>query len=323
MKTILGTGQLGVALMEALLRVNLREQITLVNRSGKLEMTIPENVHVIAADVTSLTAMEEIARRSEVIFSCTDVPYQAWEEFYAATASALAYALSRTNAKLVFADNLYSYGNVLGRVMHEDMPHTAQTKKGLIRVSVINTLLKSGNEFSKRVAFVKAADFIGPRIHKGIFGTDFLKKLHRGQRIILSGKMTLPHTFTFIHDFATTLVNVGNVGDAFGQIWHVPNAPAMSLEKWLHLFEVMTGKKVKLIVLPKVLVWIAGAFDPLIPEFYELAYQFEYPYLVDHTKYVTRFGDHVTCPSMAVKETVQWYTEMTRTQAAGKMYPKN
>jgi nucleoside-diphosphate-sugar epimerase len=307
MKTILGTGQLGIAVMEALLQANPLEEITLVNRSGKLEMGIFGNVNLIAGDVTDKHDLEKIAQRSEVIFSCTDVPYQAWKDFYPATASALAYALRKTEARLVFADNMYSYGNVMGNTMHEDLPHKAQARKGLIRTSVIDTLLNSENEFSKRVAFVKAADFIGPRIYKGLFGTDFLTKLYSGQTILLSGKIKLPHTFTYINDFATALINVGSATDAFGQIWHVPNAPAISLDEWIHLFEEATDKSVKLMVLPKVLVRVAGLFNPLIREFYELAYQFEYPYLVDHAKYVSRFGNHATSPSTIVKETVQWY----------------
>jgi nucleoside-diphosphate-sugar epimerase len=307
MKTILGTGQLGLTIMDILLKNNPNEPILLVNRSGQLDITMPKNVQIIAADVTNKNDMEMIAQKSEVIFSCTDVPYQTWGDFYPATASALAYALQKTNAKLVFADNLYSYGNVLGAVMTEEMPHKSTTKKGLIRASVINTLLKSGHEFSNRVAFVKAADFIGPRIYKGLFGTDFLDKLHTNKTIILSGKIELPHTFTYIKDFATAMINVGNATDTFGQMWHVPNAPAMNLKTWLHLFEAETNKKAKIMVLPKGIVWIAGFFNPFIKELYELAYQFEYPYLVNHDKYAHRFGYHFTSPETIVIETIQWY----------------
>lgn len=309
MKTILGTGQLGLAILEALLQQNPNEAITLVNRKGELETPIsfPSQVQVIAADVTSKTDMEKLATQSEVIFSCTDVPYQLWQNFYPATASALSYALSKTNARLVFADNLYSYGNVQGKEMHENMPHKATTKKGLIRAGVINTLLNSGQEFSKRVAIVKAADFIGPRIYKGFFGTDFLDKLYRGKSIILSGNPKLPHTFSYIHDFAKAIVSVGAAPDASGQIWHTPNAPAMNLYQWVELFEAETHKKAKVVVLPKFVVWIAGFFNPLIKEYYELAYQFEYPYLLNHNKFVKRFGNHATSAFEIVKKTVEWY----------------
>jgi nucleoside-diphosphate-sugar epimerase len=312
MKTILGTGQLGLAIMQLLLDKNPDEKILLVNRTGKLNIPIPQNVQVTVADATSKTDMKAIANRSELIFSCTDMPYDKWAAFYPATATALAYALSETNAKLVFADNLYSYGNVAGKEMNEQMPHSAKTKKGKIRAAVINTLLYSGNEFNNRVAFVKAADFIGPQIHKGIFGTDFLANVYNGKTVRLFGNIALPHTFTYIKDFATAMINVGTANDTFGQIWHVPNAPALSLDKWLHLFEVISNKKIKKSVAPKFVIRIAGLFNSFIKELFEMAYQFEYPYLVNHDKYVHRFGNHITYPSDIVKETVEWYLSIQK-----------
>jgi len=307
MKSILGTGQLGMAIMETLLQNNPDEKILMVNRAGKLDVPTPRNVEVLAADATDKNDLEAIAQRSEVIFSCTDVPYQAWGSFYPATAAALAFALSRSRAKLVFADNMYSYGNVKGAEMHEGLPHTARTKKGQIRASVLQTLLYSGQMFSDRVAFVKAADFIGPRIHKGVFGTDFLEKLAADKRIALFGKAHLPHNFTYIRDFAKAIVNVGTATDTFGQIWHTPNAPALNLLQWAHLFETEFNRKAKVLVLPKAVVWAAGFFDPLVRELYELSYQFEHPYLVNHDKYVARFGNHSTNPLTIVRETAQWY----------------
>ena len=307
MKTILGTGQLGLAIMQLLFDKNPKEKILMVNRTGKLSISIPKNVEIIAADATSKIDMKAIAVKSDVIFSCTDMPYDKWAVFYPATATALAYALNETNAKLVFADNMYSYGNVAGKEMTESMPHTAKTNKGKIRAGVINTLLLSGNEINNKVAIVKAADFIGPRIYKGLFGTDFLDSVYKGKTIRLFGNIELPHTFTFIKDFAAAMINVGTANDTFGQIWHVPNAPALSPDKWLHLFEVLTNKKIKKSVTPKFVIRIAGLFNSFIKELYEMAYQFEYPYLVNHDKYVSRFGNHSTYPSDIVKETVEWF----------------
>jgi nucleoside-diphosphate-sugar epimerase len=312
MKTILGTGQLGLAIMQLLLDKNPDEKILLVNRTGKLNIPIPQNVQVTAADATSKKDMEGIAKKSKIIFSCTDMPYNKWANFYPATANALAHALSKTTVRLVFADNLYSYGNVSSAAMHEQMPHNAKTEKGKIRAGVINTLLYSGNAFNNRVAFVKAADFIGPRIHKGIFGTDFLHSVYHGKTVRLFGNINLPHTFTYINDFAAAIINVGTANDTFGQIWHVPNAPALSLDKWVHLFEVVTTKKIKKSVTPKFVIGLAGLFNSFIKELYEMAYQFEYPYLVNHDKYVSRFGNHNTYPSDIVKETVEWYLSIQK-----------
>lgn len=307
MITILGTGQLGTALLEALLHRNPEEQLLLVNRKGRTEKILAENIRVLAADVTSEKDMLELAQQSAIIFSCTDMSYPHWKDFYPATARALAHALRNSAAKLVFADNLYSYGNVSGKEMTEQMPHTAKTRKGKIRARVIQTLLYSGEEFNKRVAFVKAADFVGPRIHKGIFGTDFLDRVYRGKPVLLFGDIGLPHSFTSIEDFAEALVNVGSSADAYGQVWQAPNAPALSVDKWVHLFEVITGKKIRKKRVSKFEIRLAGLFNPLIREYHEMAYQFEYPYLVNHDKYAGRFGNHARYPSAIVRETVDAY----------------
>jgi nucleoside-diphosphate-sugar epimerase len=157
------------------------------------------------------------------------------------------------------------------------------------------------------VAFVKAADFIGPGIHKGIFGIDFLNRVCHGKTVRLFGDITIPHTFTYIKDFAAGIINIATANDTFGQVWHVPNAPALSLYKWVHLFKVIGNKKIKTSVTPKFVIRMAGLFNPFVKELYEMAYQFEYPYLVNHDKYVRRFGNHATYPSDIVKETIAWY----------------
>lgn len=87
----------------------------------------------------------------------------------------------------------------MGAEMNEQMAHKAKTKKGRIRASVINTLLHSGAEYIGRVAFVKAADFIGPAIHKGIFGTDFLDRVYHGKTLMLFGNIAMPHTLVGLH----------------------------------------------------------------------------------------------------------------------------
>lgn len=308
MTTILGTGQLGLAILEVLLADNPQQDILLVNRTGKLNQALPENVRLIAADVTNPEAMRTIAQKSKLLFSCTDVPYDQWAGFYPAVADALAYALGHSGSRLVFADNLYSYGNLQGAEISENLPHSATTKKGRIRASVLTTLLYSGKSINERVAVVKAADFVGPAIHKGLFGTDFLDRIYAGKKVALMGKIEMPHTFTYIGDFARAMVQVGHAPDAFNQTWHVPNAPALSVDKWLHLFEIISGKKIRKILLPKIVVRIGGLFNPFLGELVEMAYQFEYPYLVNHDKYIARFGNHFTYPSEIVKETIQWYT---------------
>jgi nucleoside-diphosphate-sugar epimerase len=39
----------------------------------------------------------------------------------------------------------------------------------------------------------------------------------------------------------------------------------------------------------------------------EMLYEFEEPFIVDHTAFAEAFGDHATPLDEAVRETVRWY----------------
>lgn len=307
MQTILGTGQLGRTILEVLLRKNPTEAITLVSKSGKINFPIPANVQILAADVSQMEEMHRIAQKSVIIYSCTDMSYPLWASFYPAITQAIIQGLKNTSAKLVFADNLYSYGNLKGKIMLESMPHSATTKKGIIRADVVEAFLQANQRQNTKIAVVKAADFIGPYIHKGIFGIDFMTNLLENKSVHLFGNIHLPHAFTFMEDFAQAMINIAQADDTFGQVWHVPNAPAISLHAWVQLFEKQANRRIKLSVVSKNMLRLIGLFKPLLKEYIELSYQFEYPYLVSHQKYAQRFGEHFTKPEQIVTQTLKWY----------------
>lgn len=177
MITIIGTGQVGRAIFEQLQLQRKKSEILLVNKSGKVSFDLPKRTSVLAADVTIPEKLIPIFKKSDMVFSCTDVPYQRWSNFYPLLSNAMIEGLKHSTTKLVFADNMYSYGNVKGQLIHENLPHLATTKKGIIRAEIINNF--SIGEVNNRVAIVKSSDFIGPRIEKGVFGIDFLKSISK------------------------------------------------------------------------------------------------------------------------------------------------
>ncbi len=80
MKTIIGTVQFRLAIMQLLLDKSPDKKIVLVNGTGALNISIPQKVELIAADARSKSAMKAIAGRSELIFSCTKIPYDQWAD---------------------------------------------------------------------------------------------------------------------------------------------------------------------------------------------------------------------------------------------------
>ncbi|MDX2067745.1 MAG: hypothetical protein SFV55_04920 [Haliscomenobacter sp.] len=305
MIVILGTGQVGRALLDQLQMAKPGSNILLVNRQGKVDFDLPSGTNILGLDATVPEHLIDLFRKAEIVFSCTDVPYQFWGKFYPLLSHAMVEGLKHSEAKLVFADNLYSYGNLKGALIHEGLEHLAQTQKGKIRTALINDFATNG--VSNRVAIVKASDFIGPRIEKGLFGVDFLNSIHHHKTVYLPGKVQLPHHFTFIEDFAKAMLAVAFDAEAYHQIWHVPNASAISQSAWIDLFSQYTGLKIKYRSIPAIALRLAGVFNPFVAELNELSYQFQYPYLVGSQKFVERFGDISTPPDVIVQKTVEWF----------------
>lgn len=305
MITILGTGQVGRAILDQLQIENPGSEILLVNKSGRINFDLPSRTSVQGIDVTNPKNLIDIFRKSEIVFSCTDVPYQFWSKFYPLLSSAMVEGLKHSNVKLVFADNMYSYGNLKGNLIHEELAHDAHTHKGIIRAALIKNF--EINAVNDRVATVKSSDFIGPRIEKGVFGVDFLRNIYNHKTVNLPGKPQLPHHFTFIEDFAKAMIMVAFEPKAYNQIWHVPNASAIAQNEWIELFSQQTRLKIKYRSIPKIAIRLAGIFNPFFKELNELSYQFEYPYVVGAQKFIERFGDISTPPDVIVRKTVEWF----------------
>ena len=305
MITILGTGQVGKAILDELIQLQIKTKILLVNQHGKVNFELPKDIDILATDVTKPESLVEIFQKSEIVFSCTDVPYQLWSVFYPALSVAMINGLKASSAKLVFADNMYSYGNHKGQVMHEEMNHNAETRKGKIRAELIRNFERY--DVSERVAIVKSSDFIGPNITKGLFGLDFLTNIYKNKTVYLPIDAHLPHHFTYIKDFAKAMVMVAFDTSGYNQLWHVPNCKAISQNDWINLFGKEAGKKIKYRVIPKFVINFVGIFNSSVCELTELSYQFEYEYLVNAQKFIEHYKDISTSPNEIVEQTINWF----------------
>ena len=77
---IFGTGPLGYWVMKEL--IGKGNQVTMVNRSGKVAIELPDNVKIIAADATDPDAVSSICKDAEVVYHCAMPPYTKWPEMF-------------------------------------------------------------------------------------------------------------------------------------------------------------------------------------------------------------------------------------------------
>ena len=146
-----------------------------------------------------------------------------------------------------------------------------------------------------RATAVRASDFYGPKTPTSVLSTMGVARLLIGKRALAPYPPDQPHDFTYVPDFARALETlVDAADDAYGQAWHVPNAPTRSLRELLTLAAKLIGVRPRVTVLGPMLSTLLGIFRSDVRELKEMHFQWDRPYLVDATKFSRRFWNDPT-----------------------------
>ncbi len=304
---ILGTGQLGLAIMDELVAEG--QPVKVVNRSGIVNEPFPEGVTMVAAEATDADQVAAVCEGAEIVFFCVQPAYNQWPEKFPPLAEAIIAGVGRAGARLVFGSNVYMYGSTAGRPIHEELPYAAQTRKGRARAQVANMLLDAHRQGQVQVVIGRAADFYGPRVVGSMAGEMIFGAALEGKTVNLAGDVDLPHTLTYIRDFARALVTLSRHDEAYGRAWHVPSAETLTTRQFIGLLEKEIGRDIQVRAAGKTMMRLIGLFNADVREVVELMYEFEEPFIVDHSRFEAAFGNGVTPHAQAIKETLAWYKE--------------
>ena len=128
-----------------------------------------------------------------------------------------------------------------------------------------------------------------------------------GKSTQVLGDPDLPHTFTYLGDFARGLVTLATHDQALGEVWHMPSAETLSTRAFIDLVFEVAGQQPKLRVLPASLLTVLALFSPTLRAVREQRYQREAPWIVDHSKFARAFGARTTPHRAAIAATLDWY----------------
>ncbi len=302
---VLGTGAIGRAIMEEL--VKRGESVRMVNRSGKMEEA-PAGIEVVASDLYDGAKVREVTRDAKVVYQASQPRYHEWPEKFPLLQKSIIDGLTASTAKLVIVENLYMYGDTHGKPMTEHTPCNAHTRKGRVRGEISTAAFNAHNEGRVRVTAARGGNFFGPWGTDSTMGARAFFPLLRGKPAQLIGRADLPHSHTYIKDFGTALVILGERDEADGQAWHVPNdQPMMSQGELVRIFAEEAGVEPKISSMGKLMMAIGGLFIPEAKETVEMMYEFDEPFIIDSSKFEKTFGMKATPIREAIHETVNWY----------------
>jgi nucleoside-diphosphate-sugar epimerase len=299
---VFGAGPLGLAVCRELLKRG--RNVRLVSRKGIA--AVPAEIKVIPADVTDSAQIIPVCSGAEVIYHCINPLYTRWPIDFPAIQKGIIDCADKSGAKLIFGDNLYMYGPV-DMPLTENLPNRAAGPNGRIRAQMAEQLMKAHSTGKIHAAIGRGSDFFGPHVFNSHAGERLFKAALQGKAAQMLGDPDQPHSFTFIDDFAKGLVILGEQDRAFGQIWHIPNSKTMTTRQFIENVYHQTGKACKISAAPRAVVSILAIFNPMMRALREQLYQFERPFVVDHSKFAAEFGDISTPLETAIGVTLDWF----------------
>jgi nucleoside-diphosphate-sugar epimerase len=244
------------------------------------------------ADLSDLEQTIRAVSGSSVVYLLAGLKYDlaVWQELWPRIMENTIEACKRAQARLLFFDNVYMYGRVDGP-MTEQTPYAPCSKKGAVRAKIATALMDQVKAGNLTAMIARSADFYGPSTKNGVPNVLVFEPLAKGARASWLVNANVPHSLTFTPDAARGVTMLAERESAWNQVWHLPTAPdPPNGRAFIEMAAAEFGVSPKYRVLSRPMLRIAGWFDPVVRESYEMLYQSDAPYLFDSTKFATTFG---------------------------------
>jgi nucleoside-diphosphate-sugar epimerase len=287
MTTILGAGgPIGDELARILAAAG--KPLRLVSRNPR---PIP-GAETLAADLADRDQTIRAVAGSSVVHLLVGLPYdlRTWQELWPRVMANTIEACKRAGAKLLFFDNVYMYGRVPGP-MTEATPYAPCSRKGEVRARIATALMDEVKGGTLTAMIARSADFYGPATRNGVPNILVFEAFAKGRKASWLVDAEVPHSLTFTPDAARGVAMLAERASAWNQVWHLPTAPRPPTGKeFIAMAAAEMGVAPRYRVLSRPMLRVAGWFDPLVRESYEMLYQSEAPYLFDSTRFAREFG---------------------------------
>jgi nucleoside-diphosphate-sugar epimerase len=310
MQTILGAGgAIGTELLNELVR--RQQPVRLVGRNPKQVQGVTETV---SADLSDLAQTIKAVAGSTIVYLLVGLKYDVkiWRELWPRIMSNAIEACKRANAKLIFFDNVYMYGKVVGP-MTEETPFNPCSRKGEIRAQIATTLLNEVKVGNLTAMIARSADFYGPNAKTSVANLLVFERLAKGAKPSCLVSDSAPHSYTYTPDAGKSLAVLADTESAWNQTWHVPTAPKPpSGREFIELVAKEFAVEPKYRILSRPLIRFGGLFNLDVRDSYEMLYQSDSPYLFDSSKFTKAFGQKPTPYAEGIRCTASAYKARMR-----------
>jgi len=287
MQTILGSG--------GIIANHITKSLPAYTNSIRLVSRNPKSVsgkeELVPADLTSAEQVLKAVKGSKVVYLTAGLEYniKVWKEQWPRLMQNVINACKENDAKLVFFDNVYMYGKVVGP-MTEETPFNPASRKGEVRAKIATMILDEVKKGELTALIARAADFYGPETQNSFLNMMVFENLKKGKSAQLMISKNLKHSFTYTPDAGKATALLGNTTSAYNQTWHLPtDMNVLTGQQIVEIAAKSLNTKPKITVLPRLMIQMAGLFNPLIKESVEMLYQYDSDYIFNSDKFDEAF----------------------------------
>ncbi|MCU4163757.1 NAD-dependent epimerase/dehydratase family protein [Carboxylicivirga caseinilyticus] len=291
--TVLGaSGGVGQSVLQVLLEKELPARA--VSRSMNFK-----GVELMSADLLKAEEVDRVVAGSAVVYLCVGLEYktEVWQRDWPVLMDNVIEACSKHGATLIFLDNVYMYGPApLQQKFDEGYTENPSTQKGIVRKMIDDKLKAAFIQGKLQGVIARAADFIGPNANNSVFYFSFLERIIKNkapQSLLPRGPK---HTYANTIDLGRALVELGLEPETYNAVWHLPVGEPVSVDEMMAIFNDVLETSYKVSYMPKLLKKIVAAFVPVVKEFDEMIYQFEYDYIMSFEKFKKQFPNFKITP---------------------------
>jgi nucleoside-diphosphate-sugar epimerase len=303
MQTILGAGGIiGKELAKSLPKYT--DRIRLVSRHPK---KVNPSDEIVAADLVVAEQTLKAVQGSEIVYLTAGLPYniKTWQSQWPVIMQNVIDACKKHGAKLVFFDNVYSYGRVDGWMTENTAMHPSG-KKGEVRKKIAGMILDEVGRGNLKAIIARAADFYGPNTPLSFVNVmvfDNIRQRKKAQWLIND---KVRHSLTYTPDAGKATAILGNTESAYNQVWHLPtDKNALTGEEFIGKVAKEFGLSPRYMVLSRWMVQMVGLFNGVVRESVEMLYQNDADYLFDSSKFENAFEFMATSYNQGIRDTVK------------------
>jgi nucleoside-diphosphate-sugar epimerase len=304
MQTILGSGgAIGIDLAKEL--ASYTKNIRLVSRNPK---KVNDADEIYQADLVNPESVDKAVEGSEIVYVVVGFEYstKVWQKTWPAFMGSVIESCKKHRSKLVFVDNIYMLDRSEISHMTESSPMNPSSHKGKVRKEVDEMIMQEFEGGKMDAIIARSADFYGPGISNSVLQEMVFKNLSSGKAAMWLVNADVKHSFTYTPDAARALAMLGNIPDAYNQVWNLPTHPDILTPRQITaLFAKELNVAPKLRVMPKPMLSILSVFSPILKEMNELTYQLDREYFLDSSKFEKQFGFKPTTYQEGIKRIVE------------------